>query len=55
MLEDLVFIAPINDDDNNVILDQWAGNSHNTLECTDARASLITEMPPAIMPEGRHN
>lgn len=25
MLEDLVFIAPINDGDNNVILDQWIG------------------------------
>ena len=54
-LEDLVFIALINDGDNNVILHQWAGNIHNTLACTDAGASLITEVPPAKMPEGRHN
>lgn len=52
MLEDLVFIAPINDGDNNVILDQWIGNyiTHWNAH-RDAGASLITEMPPAEMPK----
>lgn len=47
--------ASKNDGENNVILDEWTGRLAEYARKPDAGDSLITEIPPAKMPEGRHN